>query len=312
MPRHLTVVAVSKPVSAAPVHAGAAVLGDDPGWAVTVDETVGAGPHSWGGAGTPAARAAALRGALTGGSDAVFCAAGGDHAVEILDHIDFTEIAAGPHGAFVGTSDNTIVAAVAAEAGVTAFCGPDLASDARGTREAQLGRSRPFDFASTRTAIRTMFHPGHRQLAPPQMLAGWVGPIADRGAASGQLVAVNLPSLLRLAGTRWWPSRLLDGAVLLIERDATSADAVVADIVQLSQLGVLDRVAGLGIGWLENLDMAAFGQIAVAAADLCPAPVWKIGVFGHRCPHLLLPYGAHCTVTAAGETWATWPCLPAR
>ena len=265
-----------------------------------------------GAAGDPELRAEVLTRALES-SDAVFCSAGGDHAHELLEHLDLERLAAAP-GWFVGTSDNSMLAVALASVGVTAFCGPDLKVVPGLDGVAELGAARPLDFAYTRAELTSLFTRAGTEVSLP-LPPGPSGEVRAlrSGNAQGRLVAVNLRCLLKLAAVPgWWPADLLDGAVLLVEGFSAGADDYTSMLDELAGLGVLDRVAALGFGWLYAVDGPGgdgrFDAVAAAALELTPepTPVWRLPLFGHRCPHAVLPTGAPARLVD-GALSVRWP-----
>lgn len=279
------------------------------GWDVTLGEGLDE-RHAWGGAGTPLRRAERLAQAL-GDFDAVMCAGGGDHAAEILDHLDLGAVAG---RTFVGTSDNAVLGVALARAGARAFCGPDLRQSLLGRgADPQPGVARSLDFVYTQQELRHLFDsaPGWREVPLPPQSSG-LRRALRKGDARGRLVSMNLRGLLKLAGTPWWPADLLDGSILLLEKGSGDYNRVVAELFALHQTGALSTVAAVCLGWLKSFDNVPrrtnLEQVVAATLDLTSVPVWHLGLFGHRCPHALLPFGAPAELRD-GHLYVEWPAL---
>lgn len=114
------------------------------------------------------------------------------------------------------------------------------------------------------------------------------------GRASGPLLAACLPTMLRLAGTRWWPDT--EGRILILEPseepyDVSWADA---DLTQLRTMGVLEGLAGLAIGrtynW-EQGDVERFHAVVLDAVRDYDYPVLAGLEVSHTAPLLTIPIG---------------------
>jgi muramoyltetrapeptide carboxypeptidase LdcA involved in peptidoglycan recycling len=263
-----------------------------------------AGVEGWVSA-SPEDRAADLHAAFADPEVAVvLCAIGGNHANQVLPHLDFELIAANPK-IFQGYSDMTVLHwAIAKETGLSTFYGPALVAELaefpavlpltdRFLRAAWFG-DRPLRFEPARewtdefldwnrkldlTRARDQ-HPGE----------GWI--TIRGGSAEGPVVGGCLETICwHLKGSAHWP--LLDGAVLMLESSEERPPPAYVDsyLTDLEQLGVFDAIAGLiyarpyGYGAAERDDLWA----VLAKYARCPA-LADVDC-GHTDPMLTLPLG---------------------
>jgi muramoyltetrapeptide carboxypeptidase LdcA involved in peptidoglycan recycling len=102
---------------------------------------------------------------------------------------------------------------------------------------------------------------------------------------------------------------------LCLEAFRDDAQRFAGLLEELAATGVLDHVAALGIGWLHGVQAPGgcgrFDVVADAALSLTSSstPVHQLGVFGHRCPHAVLPVGAPARLVD-GELSVRWPDRP--
>jgi len=125
---------------------------------------------------------------------------------------------------------------------------------------------------------------------PPLAGVGWVP-----GVASGPLVVTNLTVGTSLIGTPWFPP--LAGCVLVLEDVGEAPYRVDRMLTQWRTAGVLDRVAGIGVGrFLWNPDEVLPGDFSLEEVlrerlgDLGVPLVGGLPV-GHGRPNLALPLG---------------------
>lgn len=241
---------------------------------------------------------------------AVLSIIGGDHCAQMINDLDFGLIKANPK-VFCGYSDTTsLLHAIHTMTGLVTFYGPALMPEfgepdgpdrevvehwqrvtgepnAPGKLPAipwQSGESRMEADPAGRNMIRRQGEP--RVLLRP-------------GKATGPLLAACLPSMLRLAGTRWWPD--LDGRILVIEcpegpYDLAWADA---DLTQLRNIGVFDQIAGLVIGRSDNwkaAEVEGLHRLTMDATEGRGFPILAGVEVTHSAPLLTVPIGIQGTI----------------
>lgn len=214
--------------------------------------------------------------------DAVICVQGGATANMVLPLIDFDLIAKNPK-IFMGMSNITVLLnSIFARTGLVTFHGNDVM----------------FGFGRGRTRYDEQEFVG-------RLVEGKVGSVNKnsrwmtirRGSGKGRLMGGNLPSLLSLAGTPFWPD--LAGSVLLLEAFASPPDEYRSMLGQLKQAGAFDRLNGVLIGYIWGLQATAKRRRQTQMEDIVHEiakeydfPIVKCDDFGHNCPNTTLPVGA--------------------
>ena len=270
----------------------------------------GDGVRSWVSA-SVADRVADLHQAFSDPSIAgVLSVIGGDHCAQMISEVDFALIEANPK-VFCGYSDTTsLLHAIHARTGLVTFYGPALVPEfgepegpdqevvdhwVRVTGDPvaagqlpvvpwQSGESRMEADTEHRNMVR---RPGEPRRA------------LRSGRASGPLLAACLPSMLRLAGTRWWPE--VEGRILVIEcpEDPYTPAWADADLSQLRNLGVFDQIAGLVVGRTDNWNAADVETLHSLIQDMTSGHDFPIlaGVeVSHSAPLLTIPIGVQGTI----------------
>jgi muramoyltetrapeptide carboxypeptidase len=233
----------------------------------------------------------------------IVCTTGGFNSNQLLEGLDFDLIAANPK-VFVGYSDITALhAAIWTRTELAVVLGPSLLmqwAEFGGMHdhtwryfERTLMRGEPglIEPASEWTDEYTQWEEADDR---PRVMQPNPGPRAIReGEGEGWVAAVNLSTLLLLAGTPWFP--VLDDALLCLEDDDL-VDAAFLDrlLTQLRHLGVLARAAGLAIGRFQTaseIDDETLDAIVLRATRGLDLPVAAGFDFGHTDPMCCLPWG---------------------
>ncbi len=241
---------------------------------------------------------------------AVLSVIGGNHSAQMVQELDFELIQSNPK-IFCGYSDTTsLLHAIHAKTGMVTFYGPALVPEfgepdgpdrevidhwrrvicepvAPGELPAvpwQSGESRMDADPESRNMVR-------RTPEPRVSLRS--------GTASGPLLGACLPSMLRLAGTQWWPD--LRGRLLVIECPEAPYDPpwADADLTQLRNLGVFDEIAGLAIGRTDNWsdsDVEVLHSLVQQATSRTDFPILAGIEVSHSAPLLTIPNGVRGTL----------------
>lgn len=242
--------------------------------------------------------------------NAVLSVIGGDHCAQMVQNVDFDLIRSNPK-IFCGYSDTTtLLHAVHTKTGLVTFYGPALIPEF-GEPE---GPDREV-IDHWQSVICTPSAPGELPSVPWQsgesrmdadpknrnMIRRTPEPrISLRaGSASGPLLAACLPTMLRLAGTQWWPD--VCGRVLVIECPEAPYDLAWADadLAQLRNLGVFDEIVGLVIGRTDNWssgDVETLHSLVEQAADHSDLPILAGVEVSHSAPLLTIPNGVRGTI----------------
>jgi muramoyltetrapeptide carboxypeptidase LdcA involved in peptidoglycan recycling len=274
-------------------------------------------------AGSAEARADGLHRAFADSEvSVVLCGIGGNHANQVVPHLDWGVIRDNPK-VFQGYSDITVLLwAIGRHAGLRTFHGPTLLAELaeypevlpftdRFLRAAWFGAS-PFSFAPAEawtdefldwTTKADLDRP--RRLKPGR---GWLA--LPSGVAEGPLIAGCLETICwHLKGSADWLD--LAGAVLVLELsenwfvNVSSPPFIDAHLTDLAVLGVFDRIAALVFGrpyGYPDEDVPVLWELVARHTARSGIPVLANVDCGHTDPMLTLPLGARVRVgVAAGE-----------
>jgi muramoyltetrapeptide carboxypeptidase len=217
---------------------------------------------------------------------AVICSQGGSTANACLPYLDWGVIQANPK-ILMGISDITVLLnAVQRQTGLVTFHGNDVTWG--------FGRyPTPYDLDEFRA----------------RLVDGQIGPIPTDGprrtirggVAEGTLLGGNLTSLLKLAGTPYFPD--FRGAILFVEAINIAPEACDYGFEQLKQIGVFDQIHGAVVGYIDGLqnNPAALMQmedILLRVSSAYDFPILKTNDFGHNWPNTTLPVGGRVRIDA--------------
>lgn len=121
------------------------------------------------------------------------------------------------------------------------------------------------------------------------------------GLAEGKLLGCNPTSILKLAGTKYFPD--FSDSILFIESYKSYSAKIIPQITQFEQLGVLNKIKGIVIGHNFEFQDKEF-QVEEIILDLVKKydfPILKINEFGHYQPHAFLPIGARIKLDATNK-----------
>ena len=293
------IVAPSNPVTPAldsQFAAGVRFL-EDLGFTVVVGQHV----HSttWGYAAAPSEKAADLHRMFADPAiNAIICAQGGATGNTLLPYLDWDLIRSHPK-IVLGISDITVLLnAITRRTGLITFHGNDVL----------------WGFGRTPT-------PYDRDEFVARLVEGQIGPVNRHGTrktvrggtAEGRLLGGNLPCLLKLAGTPYWPD--FSGAIWMVEAIDIPPEHADQQFHQLQQIGVFDQIAGAVVGFIDGLqnNPAATQQMEDVLLRITAEydfPILKVDEFGHNCPNTTLPVGGRVRLDAdAQEIVILEPCV---
>jgi muramoyltetrapeptide carboxypeptidase LdcA involved in peptidoglycan recycling len=236
--------------------------------------------------------------------DAVWASIGGMNSNRLLDRLDFGAIARQPK-VLLGYSDLTcLLNAVHTTAGLVTFHGPNLVVEWGGAAPdpftaAALWRVVGRDEAAgaLATADRCRLEPWPPGAPVPVPATTVRGNVA--GVAEGSLVGGNLQTLIRLAGTPWWPS--FEGRVLFWEDVGLPEHALDALLTHLRLLGVFEAAAAVVVGKVVAPDERSLypPERMIALTEEAAGrrlPIVAGFDIGHTDPMLTLPLGVWARV----------------
>lgn len=289
------------------------------GFQVREGPLTASGTHQGYRSGSPRERAAELMALVTDpGVHGIVATIGGLNSASMLPYLDFAAIRA-HRKVICGYSDVTSLhLGILARAGLSTFYGPAVVPSF-GEWPAVL----PETADSFLDAVQR-HRAGPRTLSPP---ARWSSHFRDAatdawkteprqweanpgwrtlvpGRATAPLVAANLDTLTRLAGTPYLPP--LQGTILLLEEMDAPLAREEANLRHLQLMGLFDGLAGLLVGKPERFDAqgAPFGYDALVT-EVVGAQAYPIVTgfdCGHTHPMLTLAQGTRVTVDARGGT----------
>jgi muramoyltetrapeptide carboxypeptidase len=217
---------------------------------------------------------------------AIVCSQGGATANACLPHLDWETIRGHPK-IFLGISDiSVLLNAIYQKTGLVTFHGNDLLWG--------FGRN-PTNYDEQEFNARLI--EGRIGDIPPSRERRMI----RSGVAEGKLLGGNLPCLLKLAGTAYFPD--FTNAVLFVEAIGIQPEECDHLFQQLKQIGVFDRIRGAIIGYIdglqndENAVMQMEDVLLYVTADY-DFPILKTEDFGHNCPNTVLPVGGDVRIDA--------------
>lgn len=193
---------------------------------------------------------------------AILCALGGDSANQVLKYLDFASIQANPKP-LIGYSDIThLLLAIHAKTKIPTYHGPNL------NLLSQLSRK---SLTQVINIINNFPHSDNLNLKVQTI---------KPGLATGKLVGGNLMVVNALYKTEYLPN--LVGAILFWEEIDEGNSAVIYQLHQLYNSGILKEITGLVIGHIKNAHN--FKNIKNTILDLTKDysyPIVKTNRFGH-------------------------------
>ncbi|MFQ6608016.1 MAG: LD-carboxypeptidase [Fidelibacterota bacterium] len=170
--------------------------------------------------------------------DAIICARGGYGSIRVTDGLNYSIIRDNPK-IFVGFSDITALhCAIQKECGLTTFHGPMLWNFEEST-----------DIFTLNNLLSILSGDNPTKLEVPKCLQLTV---LRTGQADGPLFGGNLTLLNKMIGTRW--DFDTEGTILFVEDVDEKFYRIDRDLLHLKRAGKLDRVAGLIVGKMMNIE----------------------------------------------------------
>ncbi|OBT95290.1 hypothetical protein VE01_06597 [Pseudogymnoascus verrucosus] len=257
---------------------------------------------------------------------AIICTIGGPSANELLPHLDYDLIKKNPK-IFCGYSDITLLHhAIFTQTGLQTFYGPAAIT--------QFGEfPKPLDFTLNHffKVLQSVGEPvgvlprsiewteefrdwgnGDDELRPRHMTPStgweWLRP----GQATGRLFGGCLPSILQLAGTKYFPS--YQGRILILENPEGETPngplpyeqtrSLMADLVNL---GIFKQISGLVVGRPFKYDeeqKKGFKQMILDQCHGTDFPILFNVDIGHTDPILTIPLNALASLDSTRNKFA--------
>jgi muramoyltetrapeptide carboxypeptidase len=215
---------------------------------------------------------------------AIICSQGGQTANACLPYLDWDGIRENPK-VFLGISDITVLLnAIHYKTGLITFHGNDVL----------WGFGRNPTTYDEQEFMRCLIDGKIGEIPPARERRA-----IRNGVAEGKLLGGNLPCLLKLAGTPYFPDFM--GAILFVEALGISPEGCDHLFQQLKQMGVFDQIRGVIIGYIDGLqnDEKAVMQMEDVLLHVTAEyafPILKADDFGHNCPNTVLPVGGEVRI----------------
>lgn len=218
----------------------------------------------------------------------IWCFHGGDTANHTLDLLDYNFIRKNPK-IFIGKSDIDVLSlAINKITGLITFHGCD----------AKIGDGQEMDFEYTKKWFKERFINGSKLIQPQ---SNWT--TIRAGKTVGKLLGCNQVSILKLAGTRYFPD--FKDSILFLETYKTKIKNLLFQLEQMNQIGVFKEIKAIVIGNNHKFEGEQSGffveTIVKEATSSYTFPILKINEFGHYQPHAFLPIGAKVLVDATNK-----------
>ncbi|MEA3515546.1 MAG: LD-carboxypeptidase [Nanoarchaeota archaeon] len=229
---------------------------------------------------------------------AIWCAQGGDTANQILDFLDYELIKNNPK-IFMGKSDIDLLSlAINKMTGLITFHAPDP----------KLGKATDFDFEYSKKAFNERLIKG--EIGIIERSSEWK--CIRKGKATGSIIGCNITSILKLAGTKYFPD--FNKKILFVESYTSGINDIIYELTQLKQIGVFDKISGIVGGYIygfqdkkyldknpkidKNGNKVNFEDIVLDVTKDYDFPILKINEFGHYCPNAFIPINCKAEVDA--------------
>ena len=215
---------------------------------------------------------------------AIISAVGGDNSFNCLGLIDYDNIKNNPK-IICGYSDATIyLEAIYTKTGLVTYHHGEMID---------LGRKDKKDFQLSQFK-KTLMEGSlgeYEKNNPYQCLR--------KGVAEGVIVGGNVPSMVTLLNTEYFPE--LTDKILFLEVYSTSTDFDLADkyLGVLKYHGVFDKIKGLWIGHYHgDTEQTKIEDIFMRHLKDYEFPILKCDDFGHDCEKIVIPIGSKIRLDA--------------
>lgn len=245
---------------------------------------------------------------------AIISLIGGDHSVQLLDLIDYDAFRKSPK-IFVGFSDITVLhLAFYKKSKAVTFYGPMILTQFgeypkpfdytvkyffKALCDGKIGKIEASDYTDQFLDWGKYKNVERTEWKSNRFL--WL----KKGEAEGKLIGGCLPSILRVAGTKYFPS--FENHILFLETPENNPgepypiEKVDADISQLKTMGILEEINGLIIGIPYRYDESmkrVFYKLIQKRLKEFEFPILANVNFGHTDPIITIPYGIKAVLSS--------------
>ena len=131
-----------------------------------------------------------------------------------------------------------------------------------------------------------------------------------KGSAEGKVIGCNLATMLKLAGTDYFPN--FENTILFLEENKANIEKTISRLQQLKEIWVFNKIKWIVIGYIygfqdekkiiENNIAVKYEDIVLDITKEFDFPILKTNDFGHRCPNCYVPIGAQVKMDAEKKT----------
>ena len=218
---------------------------------------------------------------------AIWCLQGGEPANQTLDLIDFEIVKNNPK-LFMGKSDiDVLLLALNKKTGLITFHCCDT----------KIGSNKELDFDYTKKWFQKRLFEKSTIIEPSEE---WI--CINQGQAKGKIIGCNPISMLKLAGTEYFPD--FSNSIMFLETYKSNPTELLVQLTQFKQLGVFESIKGIVIGnnFEFQSDKFKVENIVNEFLKEYNFPILKINEFGHYQPHAFLPIGANVKLDATNKS----------
>lgn len=218
--------------------------------------------------------------------NAIWCLQGGDNANQTLDLINYDIVKNNPK-IFIGKSDiDVLLLTLNKKTNLITFhsCDP------------KIGRGKELDFDYTKKWFEKRLFEKSSEIEPSEE---WT--CINKGQTEGKILGCNLISVLKLAGTEYFPD--FKDSILFVETYKSRPTEIIYQIAQFEQIGIFNKVKGIVIGHNFEFESDDF-KVEEIIKDILTKydfPILKINEFGHYQPHSFLPIGTKINLDATNK-----------
>lgn len=225
---------------------------------------------------------------------AIYCVNGGDTANQMLSLIDYENIKKHPK-IFLGMSDIDVLhLAINTKTDLVVFNG----SNAKAGRKYDLDDEYTWNSFQNRILDKSKAIPASSERI-----------CIRKGIAEGKILGCNLSSILKLAGTHYFPN--FGNTILFLEWYREDTKSAIRKLQQLKDIGVFNQIKWLVIGYIwgfqdekskaENNIKTKYEDIVLDMTKEFDFPILKTNDFGHKCPNCYLPIWAKVRLDATNK-----------
>ena len=163
--------------------------------------------------------------------------------------------------------------------------------------DTKIGSSKELDFDYTKKWFQKRLFEKSKIIEPSEE---WF--CVNEGQAEGKIIGCNPSSILKLAGTKYFPD--FANSILFLETYKSNPAKITVQLTQFKQSGVFEKIKGVVVGNNFGFQPEKFKVENIVNIFLKEYnfPILKINEFGHYQPHAFLPIGAKVKLDATNKS----------